>query len=240
MSLKKKFQKYLSYKISAYNRQRKWKLFWDHINPKEKDTLLDVGFMIKERFDIDNYLERNYPYPENITALGVEDAGEFVKKYPQIKAVKYDGKIFPFPDKTFDVCWSNAVVEHVGSRERQVLFLKEINRVSKIAYITTPNKYFPVEVHTLTPFMHMLPKHIFDKYLMLTNRKWATGDFMNILSLKDVNEIMKAAGIVHYKILKNKFFGFDMDFVIIFGDALADQAILKETEKETKVQLVTK
>ncbi|MDD3012847.1 MAG: methyltransferase domain-containing protein [Candidatus Gastranaerophilales bacterium] len=233
MSLKKRFQKYISYKISAYNRQRKWKLFLEFINPKEKDTILDVGFMIKERFDVDNYLERNYPYPENITALGVEDAGEFEIKYPQIKAVKYDGKIFPFSDKSFDICWSNAVIEHVGDRERQILFLKEINRVAKIAYITTPNKYFPVEVHTLTPLMHMLPKNLFDKYLTLTNRKWATGDFMNILSLKDIQEIAKAAGISHCKIIKNKFFGFNLDFIIIFGDALAEFSCLKNIHTES-------
>jgi len=231
MSIKKKIQKYLSYKISAYNRKRKWKLFREFINPKEQDTILDVGFMIKERFDVDNYLEKNYPYPENITALGVEDADEFIKKYPHIKAVKYDGKIFPFPDKSFDICWSNAVIEHVGGRERQVLFLKEINRVAKIAYITTPNKYFPVEVHTLTPLMHMLPKKTFDKYLLLTNRKWATGDFMNILSLKDINSMMKEAGIKHYKVIKNKFMLFDMDFVIIFGDSLIDSAYLQKYKK---------
>jgi len=237
MSLKKKFQKYISYKISAYNRHRKWKLFWEIINPKEKDTILDVGFMIKERFDVDNYLERNYPHPENITALGIEDAGEFKVKYPQIKAVKYDGKIFPFPDKTFDICWSNAVIEHVGNRDRQILFLKEINRVAKIAYITTPNKYFPVEVHTLTPIMHMLPKKLFDKYLNLTNRKWATGDFMNILSLKDIQEMAQAAGISHCKIIKNKFFGFNLDFIIIFGEGLTD--ISKDISREIKAELIT-
>jgi SAM-dependent methyltransferase len=238
MSLKKRFQKYISYKISAFNRKRKWKLFCEIINPKSNETLLDVGFMIKERFDVDNFLEKQYPHPENITALGIEDADEFKKKYPLINVVKYDGKIFPFKDKSFDICWSNAVLEHVGDRSRQILFLKEINRVAKVAYITTPNKYFPFEVHTLTPLMHMLPKEIFDKYLILTNRKWATGDFMNILSIRDLKKILEMAEIYNYKIIKNKFMLFNIDFIVIFGENCAEKTDNQSSFSAQKLEQV--
>lgn len=58
-------------------------------------------------------------------------------------SVLYDGYYFPFNDKEFDIGWSNAVIEHVSDIDRQILFLKEINRICKKAYFTTPNRYFP-------------------------------------------------------------------------------------------------
>lgn len=208
----------LIYKIAAFNRKKKWNLFYEIIYPTNKDTILDVGYTEIEYSKIDNFLEKNYLYPENITALGLTEPVEFSKKYPKVKAVKYDGFIFPFEDKVYDICWSNAVLEHVGSQERQVLFLKEINRIAKIAYITTPNRYFPIEVHTRIPFLHFLPKKIFDKLLKYFNKEWAGEDYMYLLSLKDIKKVLKQAEIFNYKIIKNKLLFFTLDFIIIFGD----------------------
>lgn len=208
----------LAYKISAFNRGRKWKKFLTIIKPTAQAKILDVGFNETEYSETDNFLEKNYPYPQNITALGIEEPITFQKRYPQVKAVKYDGKIFPFADSEFDICWSNAVLEHVGDFESQKLFLTEIKRVAKTAFITTPNKNFPIEVHTRTPLLHFLPKPIFEAYLKLIGKKWATGDYMNLLSISDIKKLLHAVGVKKYKIIKNKLFFFTLDFVIIFGD----------------------
>ncbi|MEB3181395.1 MAG: methyltransferase domain-containing protein [Nostocaceae cyanobacterium] len=206
----------VAYKISAWNRQRKFNCFIDNFQPTAKHTILDVGFQDKDYTGTENFLETNYLYLEQITALSLDKPKESLARYPQLKIVTYDGKIFPFPDQSFDICWSNAVLEHVGSEEQQVLFLKEIKRVAKAAMITTPNKYFPIEVHTLTPLLHFFPKKIFDNYLSFVGKKWATGDYMNLLSLRDLQRLLHQAGIDKYKIVKNRFSFFTMDFVIIF------------------------
>ena len=52
-----------------------------------------------------------------LTALGMNEPLEFSKRYPQVKAICYDGNVFPFEDGAFDLLWSNAVIEHVGDRE---------------------------------------------------------------------------------------------------------------------------
>lgn len=205
-----------AYRISAWNRQRKWQLFLDYIQPTAETTVLDCGFTNKECSNTDNFIEKNYLYPEKITALGTEDPVDFIARYPQIKTIVYDGKIFPFPDHSFDVCWSNAVIEHVGEKERQILFIKEIKRVAKVAFITTPNRFFPVEVHTRIPLLHYLPKKVFDFCLRLLGQGWASGDYMYLLSLGEVRKILDAAGITEYKILKNKLLFFTLDFIIIF------------------------
>lgn len=204
-------------RISKFNRVRKWKIFTKQFPFDNKTTLLDVGFNNIEYSEIDNYLEKVYPYPEKITALGVESsAAEFKTKYPKVHAVLYDGDYFPFPDQAFDIVWSNAVLEHVGDRNKQILFLKEIRRVGKRAFITTPNKYFPVEIHTRTILLHFLPQKIFYKYLKIIGKPWATGDYMNLLSNNMIVTLLKEAGIKEYRIKRNRLFFFILDFVIIF------------------------
>ena len=114
------------------------------------------------------------------------------------------------------MCWSNAVIEHVGSRNDQLYYLMEIKRVSNRAFLTTPNKYFPIEVHTRTPFLHFLPKDLFDRYLCLIAKKWATGSYMNLLGKTDLCNLLELAKIEQYMIHENRLFGFTLDFVVMF------------------------
>jgi hypothetical protein len=202
-------------RVSAFNRRRKWSLFLKEIPPSEKMTILDVGFSEKEYSSTDNFIEKHYPYQNRLTALGVDTPCDFLTRYPDVKAVSYDGSLFPFDDKEFDLCWSNAVIEHVGGFEKQLFFLKEIKRVSRRAFITTPNKWFPVELHTRTPLFHYLPKNLFDKYLGLIGKKWATGDYMHLLSASDLKALLVAVDIAPYKLFRNRILGFTVDFAVI-------------------------
>lgn len=208
----------LAYKISAWNRNRKWRLFLDKIKPNKDAKILDVGFNDIEYSATDNYLEKNYPYLENITALGfgIGKEKEFAKRYPRVKTVYYQGGKFPFTNDSFDLCWSNAVLEHVGDRQKQIEFLREIKRVAKGAFVSTPNRFFPIEIHTRLPLAHFLPKSFFNWFVRLIGKGWASGDYMNLLSLCELKQLLKLAGIERYQIYKNRFFGFTMDYVIIF------------------------
>ncbi len=205
----------LAYKISGYNRRRKYREFLELLKPSSDDAILDVGFNAEEYSAGDNFLEKNYPHPEKITALGINESGKFSELYPEVKAVIYDGKKFPFPDQAFDIVWSNAVLEHVGSRSDQIFFLKEIKRVGKSFFITTPNKNFPIEIHTRTPFLHFLPKRIFDAYLKATGKSWAAGSYMNLLSRRQLSGLLAEAGISDYAIIRNRLAGLTLDFVVI-------------------------
>jgi SAM-dependent methyltransferase len=206
----------LADRVSAYNRNRKWELFLKHMLPDSGTTILDVGFNATEYSDVDNYIEKHYKYPENITALGMDSPAEFQKRYPKVRAVQYDGNEFPFEDQKFDVCWSNAVIEHVGNRERQLKFLKEVKRVARRAIITTPNRLFPIEVHTRIPFLHWLPKPWFDGILRSTPKYWAAGDYMHLLTYRQLSDLLAEAGADKPLIHKNRLCGFVVDFVAVF------------------------
>ncbi|MDR1357395.1 MAG: class I SAM-dependent methyltransferase [Tannerellaceae bacterium] len=211
----------LASSISAYNRARKYGCFFKELNPRWDAKILDVGFTNREYREADNFLEKNYYSQSYITALGLSAHGSdlFAKRYPGVRVKLYDGKIFPFADKEFDIGWSNAVIEHVGDEERQLLFLRELNRTCKSVYMTTSNRCFPVELHTWLPLLHYLPKKTFDAIISRTPLRWAAGDYMHLLTRRKIKKLMRLAGISNYRIISNHMFGFTMDFSIIISNA---------------------
>jgi len=74
-----------------------------------------------------------------------------------VQIVMADGLSLPFADQSFDLVFSNSVIEHVGDWEAQAQFAREIQRVGKRHWVQTPDRSFPVEPHLWTPFLHFLP-----------------------------------------------------------------------------------
>lgn len=208
----------ISYTISKFNRQRKLQTFYDRLMPEESSSILNIGYSSVEHSSLDNFLEKHYPHRGQITSLGIDEPGAYQQRFPEIKVVQYDGEEFPFEDGEFDIAWSNAVIEHVGGWDKQKKFLSEINRVSKKAFVTTPNRFFPIEVHTKIPFLHYLPKTIFDRLLKYMGKVWATGDYMHLLSERDFLRLAQECHISNKSIVKNYIGPFVLDFVLIISE----------------------
>ena len=121
-----------------------------------------------------NFLEELYPWPERITALGLHEGAGFRARYPAIEYVQGDACSLPFGDGAFDVVFSNAVVEHVGGRERQRAMVREAVRVGRRVFLTTPNRLFPVEVHTRLPVVHWLPDALSHRIYRALGKSFAT------------------------------------------------------------------
>jgi SAM-dependent methyltransferase len=154
--------------VSLRSRRRKLRLFLDELQPTARTTVLDVGadelaFGEGDGCGTLNFFEELYPWPEQITALGLHDGSSFRERYPHVAYVQGDACDLPFADGAFDVVFSNAVVEHVGGRERQRRLVSEALRVGRQVFLTTPNRRFPVEVHTRLPFVHWLPDRAADR-----------------------------------------------------------------------------
>jgi hypothetical protein len=148
-------------RVSLRSRERKLRQFLDLFAPGPETTVVDVG-VTDAPFgagSTDNFFEAMYPWPERITAVGHTELDRFAAAFPSVRAVRADGRELPFADGEFDLGFSNAVVEHVaGGREGQRRFVHELCRVARRVYVTTPNRWFPLEVHTLRPFVHWLPE----------------------------------------------------------------------------------
>ena len=167
--------------ISLRSRRRKLALFLELLRPDDSTTVLDVGVDEvslgetggESGCTTHNFLEDRYPWPDRLTALGLHDGGRFRERYPRIAYVQGDACALPFDDLAFDVVHSNAVIEHVGGRERQEAFVREALRVGRRVFLTTPNRWFPIEVHTRLPLVHWLPDRFANRAYDLAGKPWA-------------------------------------------------------------------
>src|SRR5579883_881557 len=158
----------IAQRLSSYARKNMFASFMKELAPGADCSVVDLGVTSDQRAD-SNFFETFYPYPNNITAVGLEDASFLEKQFPGLKYVQANALSLPFDDKQFDIGVSWAVIEHVGSRENQKKFLNELLRVSRKSFITTPNRWYPIEFHTVTPFLHWLPPEMFRKILKKVN-----------------------------------------------------------------------
>lgn len=84
-----------------------------------------------------------------------------------------DGKTLSFfKDKSFDVAFSNSVIEHLSTFEDQELMAYNIQRISNHYFIQTPAFIFPIEPHFLFPFFHWLPKSLKILFVKYFNLGW--------------------------------------------------------------------
>jgi len=206
--------------ISLRSRRRKLALFLELMQPTAETTVLDVGVDEVSHGEsggesgctTHNFLEEHYPWGARITALGLHDGGRFRARYPKIRYVQGDACDLPFVDGEFDVVHSNAVIEHVGERERQAAFVREAVRVGKRVFLTTPNRWFPVELHTFLPFLHWLPQRWHQAALRrLGKRFWSETANLNLLTADELRELFPDDAVV--QISRNRTLGWCSNLV---------------------------
>ncbi|MGB3300805.1 MAG: methyltransferase domain-containing protein, partial [Phormidesmis sp.] len=79
-----------------------------------------------------------------------------------------NGCNIPFCDDSFDLAFSNSVIEHVGDEASTLKFAQECERVGRHVYIQTPNHWFPMEPHFVALFIHWLPRSLYRKVAFLS------------------------------------------------------------------------
>jgi hypothetical protein len=174
----------LASRLSAHVRKKMFDIFFRWYRPGPHTRVLDVGVTSDSSFQESNFFEFLYPWPGQITCVGTEDASYLARKFPGLsfQMVK-PGERLPFADWQFDLVFSNAVLEHTGSRVAQRSFVAELCRVGRAFFITTPNRWFPVEHHTGLPLLHYLPTPLHRALLRRTRyRYWAKEENLNILT----------------------------------------------------------
>jgi hypothetical protein len=128
-------------------RRRRIQFFCSAFPPSACRTVLDVGGTPQ--------IWRMLGTPYEVPLLN-EDPQEL--KTGNNRRVIGDGRNLQFPDKSFDVAFSNSGIEHVGNWEDMQRFASELRRVGNSFYCQTPNKWFPVEPHLGRLFLHWWPR----------------------------------------------------------------------------------
>jgi SAM-dependent methyltransferase len=184
----------LASRVSLYARRKMFRLFMESCQPGPGTSVLDVGVTSDTSFAESNYFEQMYPYPHNIRCVGTEDGSHLMRAFPGLSYQQVrGGDPLPFADRAFDVVFSNAVLEHVGSREAQRGFLRELCRVGQSVFVTTPNRWFPVEHHTGLPLVHHLPPALFRRLLRQTRYDyWADEAHLNLMGGRELARLFPA------------------------------------------------
>jgi hypothetical protein len=106
---------------------------WQIVDCPARITLLNVGF---------GYFARPRLLPSNMTLL------------------LGDGRGLGCADGSFEICYSNSVIEHLSDFESQQRFAAEVRRVGRGVWVQTPARWFFVEPHLITPLIHYLPRRL--------------------------------------------------------------------------------
>jgi ubiquinone/menaquinone biosynthesis C-methylase UbiE len=140
-----------------------------------------------------------------------------------ITSIAGDARNLQFEDQSFDVVFSNSVIEHVGSHADQMNMANEVRRVGKHYFIQTPNKYFPLEPHFLFPFFQFLPVSLRVRLLRSFNLGW----FKRTPELDKAKEIVESIRLLgkeeflklfpDAELYEEKAFGMTKSFVVYRG-----------------------
>ena len=140
----------------SYFRTRRLASFIAAYSDLPQLKVLDVGGnhrmwdLLKENFGL---------FPQKLVLLN----NAVWESYGEYEYVLGDAHNLEYEDDSFDLVFSNSVIEHLGNREDKLQFAQECCRVGKEVYIQTPNLWFPIEPHILTVFIHWLPKSLYKK-----------------------------------------------------------------------------
>lgn len=206
----------LFYFILYYARSNIYKAFIENIKFNKKTKVLDLG-TTPLTHKHENFFLHKYPYQQMISCLSNQKLDSLKKIFPKIKFLRGDARKIKFKNSKFDLVYSNAAIEHVGKFENQIKFIKEALRVSKkFVFISTPNKYFPIELHTFLPLIHFLPQKYYRFILIkLGLNFFAEEKNLNLLSTNNIKNICKILRIKKYKIIKLKFLLFTSNLILV-------------------------
>jgi hypothetical protein len=207
-SKKIKFINYIFEKIAYDARNKFFNILKKETKYSPKKSIIDIG--TTPNLDvIQNIIISKIKDNKKITCLSNLNCKILLKKYPYIKKILMgDGCNNDLPNNSFDIVHSNATIEHVGSYKNQLLFIKECIRISKkYIFIQTPNRFYPIDFHTILPFIHWLPKNIHRKILNIIGLNfYSLEKNLNLLSESDLRNLCNKLNIKNYKIIKYRLF----------------------------------
>ena len=169
-------------------------LFFKNFSKNDPIRVLDVG---GASYFWDTSILPTLPNIEIVLLnLGLEKT-----THSKIKSVVGDAtNMSEFEDDSFDLVFSNSVIEHLYTWENQQKMAKEIIRVGKKHFIQTPNRTFPVEAHYAIPFAQYLPHPLL--YFLLTKTKLSR---LNKWDPKDAQQYLDEIRLLDQKEMQTLF-----------------------------------
>ena len=136
-------------------RKKRFDLFFEMVKPQPTDLLLDVGGDPAFWTSRPQAVQRIDLLDLHLRTLDANMTANY-----RFRFIVGDACQLSDASGSYDIGFSNSVIEHVGSWERQQQFAREIRRVARALWVQTPAYECPVEPHYLAPFIHYLPRPV--------------------------------------------------------------------------------
>ena len=132
-------------------------------------------------------------------------------------------KLSEYADKSFDIAFSNSVIEHLFTLENQKAMATQMRRVANAYWVQTPNFWFPIEPHFHVPGWQWLPLAVRVAIIRRRSCGWrgrtpdpvrareVVGE-VRLLSKRELCKMFPEANIVAEKV-----FGFNKSWIVHGG-----------------------
>jgi len=195
----------LGFKFRAKRLQEFETMFFKHFTGQEKIEILDLGGT--DYFWQHSQLLQHPGVRITLLNLHLEKT-----THPAIESVKGDATdLHDYAAGSFDLVFSNSVIEHLYTLENQQKMASEIRRVGKNYFIQTPNAYFPVEAHYALPLAQYYPRPLL--FFLLTKTKlsrlkrWGDAEAnqyiteIRLLTAQDMGSLFPGAALLKEKVM---------------------------------------
>ena len=205
-------------KIINRKRMEMFMLVSRKINISKINDLLDIGTTNDSKLSSSNFFCRMFDKISKHKSISDQkiNNSRFIKCLRKSITSNFSKK--EINNLKSDLVISSAVIEHVGNFNNQINKVRNMIKLSKkYIIITTPNRFFPVEVHTKLPLIHWLPKKIFRKILLFLHMDYfAYEKNLKLLSIIELKRILdNFSREISYKIYTIRFLGFVSNFLVI-------------------------
>ena len=133
-------------------RGRRMARFLDEMQIKGGERIIDLGGTIDFWLGVQQ--------PLDITVLNLPGSTDPVvpPTHHTIRFVHGDAcNVVAYADNSFDIAFSNSVIEHVGDAGQRAAMASQARRLAPRYWVQTPSIWFPMEPHTHMPFWWFYP-----------------------------------------------------------------------------------
>ena len=139
--------------FSQRQRSQRMQVFIRKMNIRGGERIIDLGGVPAFWNDC--------PLSLDITVVNLpgaleRDAGDGRHRFRLVEGSACD--LPHMADQSFDIAFSNSVIEHVGPPPMQEAMAREVRRLAPRYWVQTPSIWFPIEAHTHMPFWWAYPE----------------------------------------------------------------------------------